>query len=211
MAGDPGVERRLRGVTPSARKVLIIDGHPDGAPERFCHALVDAYAEGATAAGHAVQCLRLAELDFPLLRTREAFESEPPPADIVAAQAAIDACDHLVLIYPLWMGSVPALLKGFLEQVFRPGFAMGEGAERNPWSGRLRDKSARVVVTMGMPGLVYLWFYRAHSLKSLERNILRFCGIAPVRHTVLGGVETATAARRTGWLTRMRELGARAR
>ena len=44
----------------------------------------------------------------------------------------------------------------------------------------LGGRSARVVVTMGMPALVYRWYFRAHSVKSLERNILGFVGIAPI-------------------------------
>jgi putative NADPH-quinone reductase len=67
-----------------------------------------------------------------------------------------------------------------------------------------------VVVTMGMPSLLYRWFYRAHSLKSLERNILAFVGFAPVRSNVIGMVEAPDGARREKWLATMRKLGARA-
>jgi hypothetical protein len=75
---------------------------------------------------------------------------------------------------------------------------------------RLKGRSARVVVTMGMPALFYRWYYRGHSLKSLERNILRFCGIAPVRHTLIGLVEGSDARRRR-WLARIQHLGERGR
>jgi hypothetical protein len=61
---------------------------------------------------------------------------------------------------------------------------------------------------MGMPGFFYRWFYRAHSLKSFERNILRFCGIGPVRATVVGLVESAGARKRA--LAGMRRSGAAA-
>jgi hypothetical protein len=63
---------------------------------------------------------------------------------------------------------------------------------------------------MGMPALAYRWYFHAHSLKSLERNILRFSGIGPIRDTLIGSVE-ADAAVRQAWLRKMRSLGRAAR
>jgi putative NADPH-quinone reductase len=63
---------------------------------------------------------------------------------------------------------------------------------------------------MGMPGFFYRWYYRSHSLKSLERNILAFIGIAPVRSSMVGMVEGVSASVRKKWLQRARALGARA-
>ncbi len=110
------------------------------------------------------------------------------PASLADAQASIAWAEHLVLLFPLWLGDMPAVLKGFLEQVARPGFAF-ERDSRNPFTAKkLGGRSARVVVTMGMPALVYRWVFRAHSVKSLERNILGFVGISPVHETLLGGI-----------------------
>jgi putative NADPH-quinone reductase len=97
---------------------------------------------------------------------------------------------------------VPALLKGFFEQVFRPGFALKPG-KRTLMPGQLTGKSARVIVTMGMPAIIYRWYFMAHSLMSLERNILRFVGLKPIRHSIIGSVE-ASAAAREKWLDRIR-------
>ena len=122
------------------------------------------------------------------------------PADIEQAQRAIQWCDHLVIVYPLWLGTMPALLKGFLEQTMRYGFALS--LERTGMPKRLlKGKSARLIVTMGMPGWIYRWFFGAHSLKSLERNILRFAGIKPIRESIYGMVEAASDATRAGWLS----------
>ena len=63
---------------------------------------------------------------------------------------------------------------------------------------------------MGMPSLLYRWWYGAHSVRSLERNILRFTGVHPVRRTLLGGVDTAGEARIAGWLAAVRQCGRRA-
>ena len=189
------------------KRIAIIQGHPDAGARHFGHALADEYAKGAEDGGHDVMRIDVATLDFPLLRTKEDFEKGNPPDSIKVAQEAIKWADHLVILYPLWHGSMPAVLKGFFEQVFRPGF----GAEYQK-SGRmpkklLVDKSARIVVTMGMPAFIYRWLFFAHSLKSLKRNILAFCGIKPIRTTLIGNIEGMTDKQRMAWLDELRGLG----
>ena len=103
---------------------------------------------------------------------------------------------------------MPALLKGFLEQVARPGFALGEPGKGSLGKKLLGGRSARVVVTMGMPALIYRLYFQAHSVRSLERNILGFIGIAPVHRTLIGMVE-GTAAAREQALDKLRLLGER--
>lgn len=102
---------------------------------------------------------------------------------------------------------MPALLKGLLEQLFRPGFAFAESGEHGLPKKLLTGKSARIVVTMGMPALFYKWFYRAHSLKSLERNILAFSGFGPVHSSIVGMVEGMGEKQRRRWLRRLEQLG----
>lgn len=191
------------------RNIAVIQGHPDPARERFGRALQAAYVQGAAEGGHEVRAIDLATLDFPALRTKIDWESGTPPESIRDAQDVIRWADHLVIFYPLWAGSMPALLKGFIEQAFRPSFAM------DPRTGplgrkRLAGRSARIVVTMGMPAFFYRWFYFAHSLRSLERNILRFCGIGPIKVSLIGMVDAADPAPRQKWLRKMREFGAAA-
>lgn len=186
-------------------RITLIDGHPDSSDERFVHAIADAYAEGAEEGGHEVRRLMLSELEFPLLRSAEDWTTMAPCAEIRRAQEDIRWADHVVIAYPLWLGDVPALLKAFLEQVARPGFAISKADAGFP-AKLLRGRSARVVVTMGMPGLFYRLIFRAHSLKSLERNILKFAGFRPVRHSIIGNVEKGVAYRRK-WLRRMSRLG----
>jgi len=189
------------------RRITIIQGHPDSDPARYCRALADAYAEGALAGGHEVRRIDVAALDFPLLRNRIEFDAGPVPPDIARAQKDIDWAEHLLIVYPLWLGTMPALLKGFLEQAFRPGFAYRLPEESGTSVGRLSEISARVIVTMGMPALFYRWYFGAHSLKSLERNILGFAGIGPIRETLIGRVETMSARARGRWLRHMTAMG----
>jgi putative NADPH-quinone reductase len=162
-----------------SERILTLQGHPDRSAPHLCHALEAAYAEGATQAGHAVRRVDVAKLDFPLLRSQQDWEHGTLPPSLQQAQEDLAWASHLVLFFPLWLGDMPALFKGFLEQVARPGFAF-KGDATNPFAQKgLKGKSARVVVTMGMPAVVYRWYFRAHSVKSLERNILGFVGVAP--------------------------------
>ncbi len=197
------------------RRILILQGQPDPQGGRLGHTLAQAYAEGALAAGHEVRTVTVARLDFPLLRSQHDWEHTPLPAGLKGAQDDIAWAQHLVIFFPLWLGDMPALLKGFLEQVARPGFAFqGDAAERasNPFIFKgLKGRSARLVVTMGMPAWVYRWVFRARGVGLLKRNILGFVGISPVRDTLVGRVDKLGKAGVHQWQDRLRALGAQAR
>jgi putative NADPH-quinone reductase len=190
-----------------AKRILLVQGHPDRSRQHLCHALEDAYADAAIVAGHQVRRTRVAELDFPLLLTQDDWEHGTLPESLQQAQDDIGWCEHMVLIFPLWLGDMPALLKGFLEQVARPGFAFHVTGKNALKEKALTGRSARVVVTMGMPALVYRWYFMAHSVKSLERNILGFVGISPVRETLFGLAGNATHERVAGWVSKMEGMG----
>jgi putative NADPH-quinone reductase len=189
------------------KTIVIVQGHPDPAGNHLCHALADAYAKGAADAGHRVSWIEVAKLEFPLLRSKEDFEKGSVPPGLAPAQKLIGAADHLVFVYPLWLGTLPALLKGFLEQIARPGFALVADT-KGGMRPNLKGKSARIIVTMGMPALIYRWYFGAHGLKSFERSILRFCGITPVRESLFGLVESGGDEKRRKWLKEMTALGA---
>jgi putative NADPH-quinone reductase len=197
---------QIRGSICMMKNIVIIQGHPDSAGKHLCHSLADAYAEGANASGHVVQQIQVATLEFPLLRTKSEFEHGPVPATIEAVQQAIVAADHLLIVFPLWLGEMPALLKAFFEHIFRPGFAF-RYTDRGFPQKQLKGKSARIVITMGMPAVIYRWYFAAHGLKNLKRNILAFCGIGPIRENLFGMVESASDRTRKGWIRRMRSLG----
>ncbi len=109
-----------------AKRIVIIQGHPDTSPERFCRALASAYERGAREAAHEVRRIDIGSIKFDLLRSRAEWQSAVPSTDILLAQDDVRWAEHLVILYPLWLGTMPALLKGFLEQLMRPGFAVPE-------------------------------------------------------------------------------------
>ena len=191
-----------------SKRILIIQGHPDASQPHLCHALASSYNVGAQSAGHSVKHVNVAELDFPLLRSQKDFETGIVPSSLKPVQNELLWAEHLVLFFPLWAGDMPALLKGFFEQLIRPSFR-GEHVsffDKKVLSGR----SARVVVTMGMPAIIYRWYFRAHSVKSLERNLLGIVGIAPVQETLIGMTANMKPADAAKWLVKLKRLGERA-
>jgi len=188
-------------------RILILQGHPDGKAPHLCHALADAYAESAQAHGHHVRRIDVGRIEFPFLLSQKDWFEGTPPAVIGEAQANLAWAEHVLILYPLWLGDMPGKLKAFLEQMLRPGFAVSGGKE-TLFRPLLSGRSARVVVTMSMPSLLYRCYFFAHSLRALKRNILAFVGIRPIRTTLIGGVGSMSKARCEQWLDEMRRQGA---
>ncbi len=190
------------------KHILVIQGHPDSTEPHLCHALATSYTSGAEEAGHLVRKIEVATLDFALLRSQKDFEEGAVPASLKLFQADLLWAEHIVVFFPLWAGDMPALLKGFFEQLLRPSFTGGSLSffDKKILSGR----SARVVVTMGMPAVIYRWYFRAHSVKSLERNLLGIVGIAPVQETLIGMTKDMKDVDAKKWFKKLETLGQRA-
>lgn len=189
------------------KRVLLIQGHPDAGASHLCRALEEAYAAGARQGGNELRRVDIGTLDFPLLRSQDEWEHGALPPGLQQAQADILWCEHIVFFFPLWLGDMPALVKGFLEQVARPGFAFSREG-KNPFGKKgLKGRSGRLVVTMGMPAVVYRLYFRAHSIKLLRRSILGFVGIAPVGDTLVGMTGKLKPRQAALWLDRMQAFG----
>ncbi|MCX7308992.1 MAG: NAD(P)H-dependent oxidoreductase [Afipia sp.] len=189
------------------RRIAIIQGHPDPAGHHLLHAMADAYAEAAAAAGHQVRRIEVGKLEFSFLRTQVDFETGALPSALAQPREDMRWSEHWVFLFPLWHGTMPALLKGFLEHIFRPGFAMEYKKEGFP-KRLLAGRSARIVVTMGMPVLLYRWYFGAYGLRAFERSMLSFAGIKPVRES-LYGLTFADEKKRACWIEDMRKHGGR--
>ena len=188
-----------------AKNVLIINGH--SADTSLCHALAQRYADGAQASGHQVRQIMLGELQFdPILR--QGFHGlQPLEPDLQAAQAAIQWAEHLVFVYPIWWGSMPALLKGFIDRTFLPGFAF-KYRSNSPFPEQLlKGRSAELLVTMDTPPWYYRWIYGNPGHWQMKRTILEFTGIRPVKIHGMGPVRSASESKKQGWLMKAYRLG----
>jgi putative NADPH-quinone reductase len=191
----------------TTKHIVIIQGHPDPEGNHFCHALAKAYFKGAESKGHDIKIIDIAQIEFPILRTQTDFVQGEVPETIKQAQHIIQSAQHLVIIYPLWLGTMPAYLKAFLEQAFRPVFAADKITDRKPWERLVTEKTAHIVITMGMPEIIYRSYFLANGLNSLEGKILAFSGINAIQETLIGGVESISDTERKQWLAKMELTG----
>lgn len=187
--------------------ILVINGHPD--PESFCSALSHAYMEGASSTTAQIRTIDLSQIEFdPNLkygyRKRTELES-----DLQEAQELIRWANHLVIVYPTWWGTMPAILKGFFDRVFLPGFAYKYRTDFPLWDKLLTGKTARLIVTMDTPAWYNRLIYRQAGHLVMKRNILHFCGIKPVRVTEISPVNSSSEKQRAKWLEKARQLGSK--
>jgi NAD(P)H dehydrogenase (quinone) len=190
-----------------AQNILIINGHPD--PESYNAALVDAYAKGAASTSASVEVLHLRDLEFSTNLTfgyRQRTELEP---DLLAAWEQIKAANHLVWFFPVWWGSVPAQMKGFLDRLFLPGFVFQKREGSLWWDKLLVGKSARVVSTLDQPAWFYRWFNGRPTYHMMKKMVLKFCGVKPVKVTHIGPIRLSKDSYRAKWLQRVEKMGQR--
>lgn len=170
------------------KHILLINGNPDPSPERLTSALAKAYREGAEDGGCVVRQIDVGGVEFAWLQNSQDFTAEAKDKTIIEAQGAFLAADHVVFIYPLWLGSAPALLKAYMERVACGDFLLDKNGGRFP-RGRLKGRSARIIVTMGMPTLFYRLMFGGHGVKAFNRSILGIAGIRPISTTLFGGAQ----------------------
>lgn len=189
-------------------KILVIDGHPY--EKSFCRAIADQYIEGAKETGHEVKLLSLRELNFdPILRSGYKVP-QPLEPDLRSAQADIKLADHIVVITPIWWGGPTALLKGFMDRIFLPGFAFKYRTDSVWWDKFLVGKSGHVIVTSDAPAW-YMRFIRGDStVKLIRESTMDFVGIKPVRVTRVGNVKRLQPEQYQTELQKMRLLGRQA-
>jgi len=184
-------------------RIFLVVGH--SRTGSYCEALARSYERGAQAAGHETTLFVTSRMAFdPILRVgfSEIQQLEP---DLQAAHDALIAADHLVIFFPLWFSELPVILQGFFNRVLQPDIFPFYQSHKFP--KLLKGKSARVVVTMGMPGFVYLYWFRAHALKILRKITLGGMGVAKIRTTIYGNVEGVGVKGRERWLKQVEELG----
>lgn len=195
------------GRPPKAKNICVVQGHPHAGGKHLCHALAQSYLAGAKTAGAKVETVDLGSLDVELLRDPADFATAPPEA-VRKAQESVRRCHHLLVVYPLWLGTMPALVKAFFEQLSRNEFAISSGGKGWPRK-MLKGRSARVVVTMGMPAAAYRLIFGAHGVRGFESGILGMAGFKPVRESLIGGIGEVKKTRADALLRKLRSLGAR--
>ncbi|MDD0843144.1 NAD(P)H-dependent oxidoreductase [Pseudomonas sp. Gutcm_11s] len=204
-------EEAKSGATPlegDGKRILMILGTSKS--DSLCHAIAEAYSSGARGEGHVVRQLKLGELQFdPILREGYGQHQALEP-DLLEAQRQIHWAEHLVFVYPVWWGGVPALLKGFFDRTFLPGFAFKYRNRSQLWDKLLTGRTADLLVTLDTPPWYFRWIYGAPAHRQMVRTILGFCGIKTRRLTEFAPVRPSSEEQRQNWLRKAEGLGVRA-
>ena len=166
---------------------LIVIGHHD--PDSLTHAIAEQIAAGLRAAGHTSEFADLAREGFDprfgladhAVHRRQAG----PPADVLAEQARIDRADTLVLVYPIYWWSLPALLKGWVERVFSNGWAFDQAADGST-TKRLRGMTAHLVGIAGADAGTFERHGYGEAMRvQIEHGIFDYCGARVLSSTLM--------------------------
>jgi putative NADPH-quinone reductase len=188
-------------------RILIVHGHPheEGCTARF----VRAYSEGAQASGAEVETLWLGRLSFDPILRRGFLAPQALESDLIRAQELLLWAEHLVFVFPVWWGGWPALLKGFVDRVFLPGFAFNYHQGGSMWDRLLKGRSARLIVTSDAPTFWDRLVNRHAAVHQMRQATLKFCGVNKVAVSHFGGVRSSSESRRSSWERQVLQLGRR--
>ena len=187
------------------KKIAIINGHPN--KESFNFGVASAYKEGAVKSSAEIKEIIIADLNFNSnlqFGYQKRMELEP---DLIKAWEIIKWADHLVWVHPVWWGGLPALMKGFIDRLFLPGFAYKYRENSVWWDKLLKGKTAHIITTLDQPGWYYWLMYGKPSVNQLKKSTLEFCGVKPVKVTYLGIIRDSKEEQREKWLERVIGLG----
>lgn len=187
------------------KKIALIIGHPD--KESYDYALAQAYKQGALETATEIREIVIADLNFnPNLQFgyRKRTELEP---DLLACQETLKWADHIVWVYPVWWGSVPAIMKGFLDRVLLPGFAFKKREGSLFWDRYLTGKTSRIICTMDQPAWYYRLINHAPSHFAMKKLTMQFVGVKKVKITSIGPIRLSTDDFRQKWLKKVEKLG----
>ena len=186
------------------KRIFILQGNPDN--ESTCGTFASNYEKGARDQGHEVRRLNIGELRFdPILHKGYKVVQDLEP-DLLKVQENIRWSNHIVLFYPMWWSSMPAILKGLFDRIFLPGFAYHFHENNMGWHGLLHGRSAHVFVTMDSWPIIQRILF-GDSTNEIGRAILRFSGIHPVHIKKIGPIKDFSAAHLDKWKEEMVKLG----
>lgn len=187
------------------KKIVIINGHPDKGS--YNAALSAAYKKGAESVGVEIKEILIGELKFdPNLKYgyQKRMELEP---DLLEAWEKIKWADHLVWVHPVWWGGWPAIMKGFVDRLFLPGFVFNHRENSVWWDKLLTGKTASIITTLDQPGWYYRLVYARPSINQMTKCTMGFCGVKTKNITYIGIIKGSVEKQRAQWLKKVFLLG----
>ena len=175
------------------KKILIILGHPDS--KSFCGAIADEYQKSAKTSGHQIKRINIGDLKFDPILHHGYKKIQTLEPDLKKSQKDIAWAEHIVWIFPSWWSLYPAIMKGFIDRIFLPGFSFKYTGPYT-WNRLLPNKTSRIIMTMGGPLLYYKYVIDSPAIQALKEGTLKFCGITPVYTTMFGNIRKSLSPKR---------------
>lgn len=187
------------------KRTLILNANPK--PESLCRAMAERYAAKARER-HEVRVLHISELAFDPNLAVGYDDEQPLEPDLQAFQEHLRWAQHLVIVTPVWWGSIPAQLKGLFDRALLPGFAFRYHPGKMIPEKLLPGRTAEILVTLDTPPFWYRWVQGRPIHMQLQRTILGFVGIRNRRTRYFGPVIGSSEKQRTRWLAAVERLAA---
>lgn len=187
-----------------SKKILVLLGHSD--PNTFTGNMADHYQAGAEDGGHDVQRVNLGDLQFDPILHMGYKEVQPLEPDLMALQEKFLWADHIVIVYPNWWCTMPALLKGLFDRIWLPGFAFNFNKETKQVEKHLMGKTARIIIIAGTHSPFGTWWKFGDYTNEIQHGILGFAGInASV--SAFGPCNKVNDVCKENWYKKLEKLG----
>lgn len=184
--------------------ILVINGHPN--KDSLSGALAETYFKAAQSSGKQAKLINLADLNFnPVLCKGYKAVQELEP-DLKMMQQSIKDANHVVIVSPVWWGSVPALLKGFFDRTFIPGFAFKYREKSALWDKLLLGKTARIIILSDGPTWWNRFMMNDPCINMLKKSTLEFCGFK-VKVSKFGSIKSLSSDKIQNVISVVKELG----
>ncbi len=187
-----------------SKKILVLLGNPD--TDTFSGSIADYYQAAAEDAGHEVRRVNVGELQFDPILHKGYKEIQPLEQDLLDLQDAVRWAEHVVVVYPNWWCTMPALLKGLFDRMWVPGFAFNFDKKTGKVIQRLRGKTGRVIIVAGTHGPFQTWWKYGDYTNEIQHGILGFAGIRAAV-TVFGPSDKVSGVCKEKWLQQVEKLG----
>ncbi len=189
------------------KKVLVLCGHPD--KDSFSGTVADHYQVGAQDAGHTVERVNIGELNFDPILHKGYKEIQALEPDLITLQDKFRNADHIVIIYPNWWCTMPAILKGLFDRFWLPGFAFNFNKQTKQIEKHLKGKTGRVIILSGSHSPFKTWWQFGDYTNEIQYGIMEFAGIR-TNVSSFGPCEKVNDEIRAKWLKEVESLGKKA-
>ena len=186
-----------------SKNILVINANPK--TKSLCKGLSEAYAESA-AKRNDVKVIHLHEINFEMNLKEGYDEILPIEEDLKLFQQQLKWAQHIVIVSPVWWGSMPAKFKGLIDRTFLSGFAFKYEQGKTIPKKLLAGRTSELIITMDTPPFWYRWVQGNVIYHQLKKTILSFSGINNIATQYYGPVISAKEEQIEKWFRQIKKL-----